>query len=62
MKRRKANERNKTAAQRLYDKTGDIFAVQEVLGHKNVATTQAYLGVNYASLKEAVEAIAFTSE
>ena len=51
----------KSFAQRLYEETGDIFAVQEVLGHKNVATTQAYLGVNYASLKEAVEAIAFTT-
>ena len=51
----------KSFAQRLYDRTGDIFAVQEVLGHKNVATTQAYLGVNYKSLKEAVEAIAFSS-
>ena len=52
----------KSFAQRLYEETGDIFAVQEVLGHKNVATTQAYLGVNYASLKEAVEAIAFTNQ
>ena len=51
----------KSFAQRLYDRTGDIFAVQEVLGHKNVATTQAYLGVNYASLREAVEAIAFSA-
>ena len=52
----------KSFAQRLYEETGDIFAVQEVLGHKSVATTQAYLGVNYASLKDAVEAIAFTNE
>ena len=52
----------KSFAQRLYEETGDIFAVQEVLGHKNVATTQAYLGVNYASLKDAVEAIAFTNQ
>ena len=51
----------KSFAQRLYEETADIFAVQEVLGHKNVATTQAYLGVNYASLKEAVEAIAFST-
>ena len=52
----------KSFAQRLYEETGDIFAVQEVLGHKNVTTTQAYLGVNYASLKDAVEAIAFTNQ
>ncbi len=51
----------KSFAQRLYEETSDIFAVQEMLGHKNVATTQAYLGVNYASLKDAVEAIAFTT-
>ena len=51
----------KSFAQRLYEETADIFAVQEVLGHKSVATTQAYLGVNYASLKDAVEAIAFTT-
>ena len=52
----------KSFAQRLYEETRDIFAVQEMLGHKSVATTQAYLGVNYASLKDAVEAIAFTTE
>ena len=45
----------KSFAQRLYDRTGDIFAVQEMLGHKNVATTQKYLGVNYASVREALE-------
>ena len=42
----------KSFAQRLYDRTGDIFAVQEMLGHKNVSTTQKYLGVNYASTGE----------
>ena len=49
----------KSFAQRLYDRTGDIFAVQEMLGHKAVATTQKYLGVNYA---EAVEEMAVTGE
>ena len=52
----------KSFAQRLYDKTGDIFAVQEMLGHKSVATTQKYLGVNYASIKEAVEAMLIAGE
>ena len=52
----------KSFAQRLYDRTGDIFAVQEMLGHKSVATTQKYLGVNYANIKEAVEAMAVESE
>ena len=34
----------KSFAQRLYDQTADIFAVQEMLGHKSVATTQKSLG------------------
>ena len=52
----------KSFAQRLYDRTGDIFAVQEMLGHKAVSTTQKYLGVNYASVREAVEEMAVSSE
>ena len=48
----------KSFAQRLYDQTGDIFVVKEMLGHKDVATTQKYLGVNYRSAREAIEAIA----
>ena len=52
----------KSFAQRLYDKTGDIFAVQEMLGHKSVSTTQKYLGVNYTSVREAVEEMSLESE
>ena len=52
----------KSFAQRLYDKTGDIFAVQEMLGHKSVTTTQKYLGVNYVSVREAVEEMSLESE
>lgn len=51
----------KSFAQRLYDQTCDIFVVKEMLGHKSTDTTQQYLGVNYASLREALEAIATTS-
>jgi len=52
----------KSFAQRLYDRTGDIFAVQEMLGHRNVATTQKYLGVNYASVRDALEEMAVSGE
>ena len=52
----------KSFAQRLYDKTGDIFAVQEMLGHQSVTTTQKYLGVNYTSVREAVEEMSLESE
>ena len=52
----------KSFAQRLYDRTGDIFAVQEMLGHKSVTTTQKYLGVNYVSVREAVEEMSLESE
>ena len=52
----------KSFAQRLYDCTGDIYAVQEMLGHKNIATTQKYLGVNYQNVRQAVEAMAVSTE
>jgi len=52
----------KSFAQRLYEHTGDIFAVQEMLGHRNVSTTQKYLGVNYANIREAVEEMSLESE
>ena len=47
----------KTFAQRLYNRAGDIYAEQEMFGHKNIAPTQRYLGVNYAKIREAVESI-----
>jgi len=52
----------KSYAQRLYEQTNDIYAVQEMLGHKKVVTTQQYLGVNYASVREASEAMSVHSE
>lgn len=52
----------KSFAQRLYDKSGDIYLVQELLGHRNISTTQKYLGVNYADARAAVESIALSTE
>ena len=52
----------KSFAQRVYEQSGDIFLVQELLGHKSVSTTQRYLGVNYASAREAVEGMALDGE
>ena len=39
-----------------------MFAVQEMLGHKSIATTQKYLGVNYASVREAIQKMSLDSE
>lgn len=52
----------KTFAQRLYEKCNDIYLVKELLGHKNVATTQAYIGVNYITAQAAVEAMSLDAE
>lgn len=47
----------KSYAQRLYGLLSDIFCIKELLGHKNVVTTQAYLGVDYDKVKQASEAM-----
>ena len=52
----------KSFAQRLYEQTGDVFTVQEILGHKSIATTQKYLGVNYASVREALQKMSLDGE
>ena len=40
----------KSFAQRIYEESGNIYLVQELLGRRSVETTQKYLGVNYADL------------
>ncbi len=52
----------KSYAQRLYTATGDIYCVQEMLGHKSIATTQAYLGVDYQKLRRASDEMVIFSE
>ena len=52
----------KSFAQRLYEQTGDVYAVQEMLGHKSIVTTQEYLGVNYASVRKALQQMSLDSE
>ncbi len=47
----------KSYAQRMYDASGDIFLVREMLGHKDVRTTQKYLGVSYQKAQRVSEAI-----
>ena len=42
----------------MYSSTGDLFVVKEILGHKNVSTTQQYLGVGFEKLQEAMDALA----
>ena len=52
----------KSFAQRLYEESSDIYLVQELLGHKSVATTQEYLGVNYKSACQACERMAVSRQ
>ena len=52
----------KSFAQRVYEESGDIYLVQELLGHQNISTTQKYIGVNYTTAREAVEAIALDAK
>ena len=47
----------KTVANTVYSATSDLFVVKEILGHKNLSTTQQYLGVGFEKLQEAMETL-----
>ncbi|MCG9133605.1 tyrosine-type recombinase/integrase [Candidatus Poribacteria bacterium] len=47
----------KSYAQRLYVILSDVFSVKEMLGHQDVKTTQAYLGVDVEKVRKASEAM-----
>ncbi len=42
-----------TCATRLYEKTGDIYLVQQQLGHSNIKNTRKYAKVNTDKMREA---------
>ncbi len=44
-------------AAQLYEKTGKLTAVQQALGHRNIATTARYAQVTAKELEEAIEAL-----
>jgi site-specific recombinase XerD len=45
----------KSFAQRAYDKSGDIYLVQAMLGHLCIETTCEYLGVSYRKMQDVVK-------
>ena len=47
----------KTVANTVYSATADLFVVKEILGHKNLSTTQQYLGVGIDKLQEAMDTL-----
>ena len=49
----------KAFATMVYEKTGDIFAVQNLLGHSSPNTTIRYVGVNEEKKKQAAMTVSF---
>ena len=44
-----------TAATRLYDKTGDIYLVADVLGHSNIQNTRRYASISDSKRRDAAK-------
>jgi site-specific recombinase XerD len=42
-----------TCATKLYEQTGDIYLVQQQLGHKNIENTKRYAKVSETKMREA---------
>ncbi len=51
-----------SAAQRLFDSTGNIELVRKFLGHKAITTTQVYAEANDKDVQKAVEALDIPTE
>lgn len=54
-----AHSPRKAFATAVYENTGDIFAVQQLLGHSSPATTQRYVGVAEYRKREAAMTVNF---
>jgi site-specific recombinase XerD len=46
-----------TFATAAYNKTGDLRAVQELLGHSDIRTTEVYTGITMAQMRVAAEVV-----
>ena len=54
-----AHSTRKAFATAVYDNTGDIFAVQQLLGHSSPSTTQRYVGVAESRKRQAAMTVNF---
>lgn len=52
-----SHDMRSTAATEMYERTHDIRAVQEILGHSDVRTTQGYTKISEAAKRAALESL-----